>query len=30
MEREADAAVAVGRVRKFDSADDLLAELGKL
>jgi hypothetical protein len=27
MEREADAAIAAGRLRKFDSADDLLAEL---
>ncbi len=30
IEREADAAIAAGRVRQFDSADDLLTELGKL
>jgi hypothetical protein len=30
MEREADAAIAAGQVQQFDSADDLLTELGKL
>jgi antitoxin MazE len=30
MEREADAAIAAGHVRQFDSADDLLTELDKL
>jgi antitoxin MazE len=30
MEREADADIAEGRVKQFDSADDLLAELDKL
>lgn len=29
MEREADAAVAAGRVKRFNSADDLLAALDK-
>jgi antitoxin MazE len=29
MEREATADIAAGRVRRFDSADDLLAELDK-
>ena len=30
MEREADAAIAAGRVRRFTSGDDLLAELENL
>jgi hypothetical protein len=30
MEREADAAIAAGRVKQFDSAEDLLEELGTL
>ena len=29
MEREADAAIAAGRVQQFDSVEDFLAELGK-
>jgi len=29
MEREADAAIAAGRVRRFNSADDFLAELDR-
>jgi hypothetical protein len=30
MEREADAAITAGRVRRFNSGDDLLEELKKL
>jgi antitoxin MazE len=30
MEREADADIAAGRLKQFESADDLLSELGKL
>ena len=30
MEREADAAISAGQIQRFDSADDLLTELGKL